>query len=152
MLSLERNSVLTSKHFHENPLSLLTFSPKVQMLLSLIQETVPTPDDMVAVLNLLDHMTSLLDLELEAERGSSSEATAAVEAAAETNGGGEPNLDSLPMVDRKMPCLDLLLSENILSHILATSRMPVSLVDVCLGAHFPIGMQMGRGIFLEKKA
>ena len=98
--------------------------------MSLIQETVPTPDDMVAVLNLLDHMTSLLDLELEAERGSSSEA--AVEAAAETNGGGgEPNLDSLPMVDRKMPCLDLLLSENILSHILATSRMPVSyLVDV----------------------
>ena len=94
--------------------------------MSLIQETVPTPDDMVAVLNLLDHMTSLLDLELEAERGSSSE-TAAVEAAAETNGGGEPNLDSLPMVDRKMPCLDLLLSENILSHILATSRMPVSL-------------------------
>ena len=116
--------------------------------MSLIQETVPTPDDMVAVLNLLDHMTSLLDLELEAERGSSSEATAAVEAAAETNGGGEPNLDSLPMVDRKMPCLDLLLSENILSHILATSRMPVSyLVDVCLGAHFPIGMRMGRGIF-----
>ena len=106
--------------------------------MSLIQETVPTPDDMVAVLNLLDHMTSLLDLELEAERGSSSEATAAVEAAAETNGGGEPNLDSLPMVDRKMPCLDLLLSENILSHILATSRMPVS-----LGAHFPIAMRMG---------
>ena len=103
--------------------------------MSLIQETVPTPDDMVAVLNLLDHMTSLLDLELEAERGSSE--TAAVEAA-ETNGGGEPNLDSLPMVDRKMPCLDLLLSENILSHILATSRMPVS-----LGAHFPIGMRMG---------
>ena len=101
------------------------------------QETVPTPDDMVAVLNLLDHMTSLLDLELEAERGSSqvgdaAEATdAAVEAAADSNGGGggesgEPNLDSLPMVDRKMPCLDLLLSENILSHILATSRMPVS--------------------------
>ena len=96
----------------------------------------PTPDDMVAVLNLLDHMTSLLDLELEAERGSSqvgdaAEATdAAVEAAADSNGGGgesgEPNLDSLPMVDRKMPCLDLLLSENILSHILATSRMPVS--------------------------
>ena len=90
---------------------------------------------MVAVLNLLDHMTSLLDLELEAERGSSqvgdaAEATAAaVEAAADSNGGGEsgePNLDSLPMVDRKMPCLDLLLSENILSHILATSRMPVS--------------------------
>ena len=49
--------------------------------MSPIQETVPTPDDMVAVLNLLDHMTSLLDLELEAERGSSSE-TAAVEAAA----------------------------------------------------------------------
>ena len=100
----------------------------------------PTPDDMVAVLNLLDHMTSLLDLELEAERGSSSEATAAVEVA-ETNGGGEPNLDSLPMVDRKMPCLDLLLSGNILSHILATSRMPVS-----LGAHFrhfPIGTRMG---------
>ena len=97
--------------------------------MSLIQETVPTTDDMVAVLNLLDHMTSLLDLELEAERGSSE--TTAVEAAAETNGGGEPNLDSLPMVDRKMPCLDLLLSENILSHILATSRMPVSyLVDV----------------------
>ena len=91
--------------------------------MSLIQETVPTPDDMVAVLNLLDHMTSLLDLELEAERGSL-EATA-VEAA-DTNGGGEPNLDSLPMVDRKMPCLDLLLSENILSHVLATSRMPAS--------------------------
>ena len=86
----------------------------------------PTPDDMVAVLNLLDHMTSLLDLELEAERGSSSgnAAEAAVEAASGSN--GEPNLDSLPMVDRKMPCLDLLLSENILSHILATSRMPVS--------------------------
>ena len=65
-------------------------------------------------------------IELEAERGSSE--TTAVEAA-ETNGGGEPNLDSLPMVDRKMPCLDLLLSENILSHILATSRMPVSLND-----------------------
>ena len=84
---------------------------------------------MVAVLNLLDHMTSLLDLELEAERGSSSgnaseAAEAAVEAASSSN--GEPNLDSLPMVDRKMPCLDLLLSENILSHILATSRMPVS--------------------------
>ena len=45
----------------------------------------------------------------------------------DSNGiGGEPNLDSLPMVDRKMPCLDLLLSENILSHVLATSRMPAS--------------------------
>jgi len=91
-----------------------------------MQETVPTPDDMVAVLNLLDHMTSLLDLELEAERGESSSASEAT-AAADTNGAsnGEPNLDSLPMVDRKMPCLDLLLSENILSHILATSRMPI---------------------------
>ena len=63
--------------------------PKGLLPLSLIQETVLTPDDMVAVLNLLDHMTSLLDLELEAERGSS-EATA-VEAV-ETNGGGEDNV------------------------------------------------------------
>ena len=53
----------------------------------------PTPDDMVAVLNLLDHMTSLLDLELEAERGESSSASEAT-AAADTNGAsnGEPNL------------------------------------------------------------
>ena len=76
---------------------------------------------MVAVLNLLDQMTSLVDLELEAERGSE-----ANDDAVEDSNGGEPNLDSLPMVDRKMPCLDLLLSENILSHVLATSRMPVS--------------------------
>ena len=88
---------------------------------------------MVAVLNLLDHMTSLLDLELEAERGSSQvgDEAAAVEAAdSNGSGGGEPNLDSLPMVDRKMPCLDLLLSENILSHILATSRMPASFTKI----------------------
>ena len=89
---------------------------------------------MVAVLNLLDHMTSLLDLELEAERGSSQvgDEAAAVEAADSngSGGGGEPNLDSLPMVDRKMPCLDLLLSENILSHILATSRMPASFTKI----------------------
>ena len=77
---------------------------------------------MVAVLNLLDQMTSLVDLELEAERGSEANDNDAVE----DSNGGEPNLDSLPMVDRKMPCLDLLLSENILSHVLATSRMPVS--------------------------
>ncbi len=88
----------------------------------------PTSDDMVAVLNLLDQMTSLLDLEMEAdkrlrdEEGDAAAADAATEAS-ESNGA--PTLDSLPIVDRRLPCLDLLLSENIPSHVLATSRMPV---------------------------
>ena len=33
-------------------------------------------------------------------------------------------LDSLPR-EPDLPCLDLLLSDNILSHVLATSRMPI---------------------------
>lgn len=78
---------------------------------------------MVAVLNLLDQMTSLLQLELEAE-----EALARGEEGEESGSAGL-HLDRDPLDSLReplLPCLDLLMSENILSHILATSRMPVS--------------------------
>lgn len=60
-------------------------------------QDVPSADDVVAMTNLLDQMTSLLEVELTKSK------------------------------DDPLPCLDLLLSENVLAHILATSRMPVSI-------------------------
>ncbi len=91
---------------------------------AILLQTVPSGDDMVAVLNLLDQMTSLLQLELQAEE------TMAAMAAQEEEGQVESglDLDRDPLDSMRepiLPCLDLLLSDNILSHVLATSRMPV---------------------------
>lgn len=90
---------------------------------------------MVAVLNLLDRMTAILEIELVA-------ADAAADAAAESDpaDGGAASAeekgplsavkasrdDSEPSSLTNTPCLDTLLSENILAHVLAASRMPVS--------------------------
>lgn len=81
-----------------------------------LQDTVPSGDDIVAVVNLLSQMTSLLQMELEAERQNNS-LPYLKEDCDPLESIREPN---------SMPCLDLLLSDNILSHVLATSRMPVS--------------------------
>lgn len=87
-------------------------------------------------------MTSLLDLEAEAERDQqqqmhrpnketseeeddSTKDRMEEEAEADDSSGSERGLDSLHFRDQSLPCLDILLSENVLSHVLATSRMPV---------------------------
>ena len=94
---------------------------------------------MVAVLNLLSQMTILLELELESltlNLPSAAAATAPNDSTASETVRGDPlqdatslsaavQLDSLPFRDSSSPYLDLLLSDNILSHVLATSRMPV---------------------------
>lgn len=80
---------------------------------------------MVAVLNLLSQMTSLLQMELEAEKRDAA-AGYGSDLIRKHEEGSENPLDSLR--EPSMPCLDLLLSDNILSHILATSRMPVSII------------------------
>lgn len=107
--------------------------------------TVPSPDEMVAVLNLLDQMTRLLDLEMASPSSHATphDSTTPWPPASRTMGGtssGDPSPtpssesspDSTPLTslsplcrDLRLPCLDLLLSENVLAHILATSRMPV---------------------------
>ncbi len=87
-------------------------------------QAVPSGDDMVAVLNLLDQMTSLLQLELEAEEA----LFAACCEAGDPDSPSGLDLDRDPLDSLRepvLPCLDLLLSDNILSHLLATSRMPV---------------------------
>ena len=85
------------------------------------QNTVPTSDDVVAVINLLNQMTALLSLEL---------AALAVEESDLPSLSSNQNYDSLlgsePSSLGINPCLDILLSENILSHVLAASRMPIS--------------------------
>lgn len=107
--------------------------------------TVPSPDEMVAVLNLLDQMTRLLDLEMASPSSHATphDSTTPWPPASRTMGGtssGDPSPtpssesspDSTPLTslsplcrDLRLPCLDLLLSENVLAHILATSRMPI---------------------------
>jgi hypothetical protein len=95
-----------------------------QEFLSSLQ-TVPSPDDLVAVVNLLAQMTTLLQLELEA-------AEQMAKAVQDNDQCDQTTLclDSRDPLDSLqepvLPCLDVLLSENILFHVLATSRMPVS--------------------------
>lgn len=76
----------------------------------------------MAVVNLLAQMTSLLQSELEGQDSLPDEN------AVLNHGSSSDPLDSMMARESKTPCLDLLLSDNILSHVLATSRMPVSLV------------------------
>ncbi len=73
----------------------------------------------MAVVNLLDQMTSLLQLELDAAEDETDQVNGILDRSEPEN-----PLDSLR--ESHLPCLDLLLTENILSHVLATSRMPVS--------------------------
>jgi hypothetical protein len=80
---------------------------------------VPTPDDVVAVLNLLDQLTTLISMELSA-LAEDLEFASLGSNKYDSLGGSEPS--SLG----SNPCLDILLSENILAHILAASRMPIS--------------------------
>lgn len=77
---------------------------------------------MTAVLNLLAQMTTLLHLEL--EESSKLENHFLNEVENDDDERRNP-LDSIKNPPR-MPCLDMLLSENVLSHVLAISRMPVS--------------------------
>jgi len=86
--------------------------------LTLFSQDVPSADDLVAVVNLLSQMTTLLQLELEAAERMASLATE--EATLQLD---RDPLDSL--VEPVLPCLDLLLTDNILFHVLATSRMPI---------------------------
>ena len=83
------------------------------------QNTVPTPDDVVAVINLLNQMTALLALELAALSSDESDLPS-------LGGQYDSLLGSEPSSLGVNPCLDILLSENILSHVLAASRMPIS--------------------------
>ncbi len=71
----------------------------------------------MAVQNLLDQMTALISMEL-----SALEQDLVFDSLTQPDslGGSEPS--SLGT----NPCLDILLSENILSHVLAASRMPIS--------------------------
>ena len=82
------------------------------------QTTVPSLDDVVAVVNLLDQMIALLQMELATEAED-------VLNSLEDEGDSNPD-DPLSLSDSNSPCLDILLSENIPAHILAASRMPVS--------------------------
>jgi len=94
--------------------------------------TVPTGDDVVAVLNLLDQMTSLLQMELEAENEAmssnvSNQCHTSFPLGPNDSGDTEsPSSSSGPSSLSTTPCVDLLLSENVLSHTLAASRMPVA--------------------------
>lgn len=77
---------------------------------------VPSADDVVAVINLLDQMIALLQMELSTE----------AEDVLSIDEGDSINEDPLASLsDSSSPCLDILLSENIPAHILAAARMPL---------------------------
>lgn len=78
----------------------------------------PSPDDVVAVINLLNQMTALLAMELAALTDESDLPS--------LNNQYDSLLGSEPSSLGTNPCLDILLSENILSQVLAASRMPIS--------------------------
>ena len=78
----------------------------------------PTSDDVVAVINLLNQMTALLAMELSALTDESDLPS--------LNDQYDSLLSSEPSSLGINPCLDILLSENILSHVLAASRMPIT--------------------------
>lgn len=82
--------------------------------------TVPSPDDVVAVINLLNQMTALLALELAALSDESDLPSLGSSNQYDSLLGSEPSSLGIN------PCLDILLTENILSHVLAASRMPIS--------------------------
>jgi hypothetical protein len=84
------------------------------------QNTVPSPDDVVAVINLLNQMTALLALELAALSEESDLPSLGSSNQYDSLLGSEPSSLGIN------PCLDILLTENILSHVLAASRMPIS--------------------------
>ena len=90
------------------------------MNLLLFQNTVPSPDDVVAVINLLNQMTALLALELAALSEESDLPSLGSSNQYDSLLGSEPSSLGIH------PCLDILLTENILSHVLAPSRMPIS--------------------------
>ena len=85
----------------------------------IFQQNVPSGDDIVAIINLLDQMTALISRELQALAADESQLPS-LNNKYDSLLGSEPN--SLGM----NPCLDILLSENILSHVLASSRMPIT--------------------------
>ena len=85
---------------------------------SSFQNTVPTSDDVVAIINLLNQMTALLAMELSALTDESELPS--------LNDQYDSLLSSEPSSLGINPCLDILLSENILSHVLAASRMPIT--------------------------
>ena len=86
----------------------------------LFQNTVPSPDDVVAVINLLNQMTALLALELATLSDESDLPSLGSSNQYDSLLGSEPSSLGIN------PCLDILLTENILSHVLAASRMPIS--------------------------
>ena len=93
----------------------------------LFQNTVPSPDDVVAVINLLNQMTALLALELAALSDESDLPSLGSSNQYDSLLGSEPSSLGIN------PCLDILLTENILSHVLAASRMPISQGDLLKG-------------------
>merc|ERR1719411_1504875 len=96
-----------------------TFEHHWQQLKSITNhQTVPSGDDIVAIINLLNQMTALISMEIEAL--ATDEAQLPSLNTKDSLLGSEPN--SLGM----NPCLDILLSENVLSHVLAASRMPIT--------------------------
>ena len=66
-------------------------------------------------------MIALLQMELATE---AEDVLNSLEDEADSNQG-----DPLSLTDSNSPCLDILLSENIPAHILAASRMPVSVYE-----------------------
>ena len=88
----------------------------------LFQQTVPSGDDIVAIINLLSQMTALISIELEALAGLDDENSQlpSLNNKYDSLLGSEPNSLGIN------PCLDILLSENILSHVLGSSRMPIT--------------------------
>lgn len=91
---------------------------KMKLFFLFFQNSVPTSDDVVAVINLLNQMTALLALELAALADESDLPS--------LNNQYDSLLGSEPSSLGINPCLDILLSENILSHVLASSRMPIT--------------------------
>ena len=81
---------------------------------------------MVVFINLLDQMTTLLQIELEKEiTNGIKKKLSMVE---NDDDAKEEDKENNPLENEnasKSPCLDHLLAENIPAHILATSRMPV---------------------------
>ena len=88
------------------------------------QQTVPSGDDIVAIINLLSQMTALISIELEAlaslDNDEENSQLPSLNNKYDSLLGSEPNSLGIN------PCLDILLSENILSHVLGSSRMPIT--------------------------
>jgi len=125
-LNSERNMMANNSHTQQESVVLAeTFEHHWQQLKSILNnQTVPSGDDIVAIINLLSQMTALISIELEAlaslDIDEENSQLPSLNNKYDSLLGSEPNSLGIN------PCLDILLSENILSHVLGSSRMPIT--------------------------